>query len=106
MTFKDYNPQFRVKVEVMHNPTGAVRANPAEELYCDRDHAEFMYSDGNYACDCNRGLFFSRWAPSDAPERDPEHECDDKRYSARLTDIATGEVFYADGLFEKDEENK
>ena len=101
MTFKDYNPQFRVKVEIMHNPTGRVRANPEEELYCDRDHAVFMYGEGNYACDCNRGRFFARWAPSDAPERNPEHACDDERYSARLTDIVTGEVFYTDGKLEE-----
>lgn len=94
----DYNPTFRVKVEIMRNSDGVARSR--EELYEDRGHADFMYGDGNYSCDCNRGLFFARWGD----EEDPEHGCSTREgelYSVRLIDVVTGDEFYADGRFDE-----
>lgn len=39
---------------------------------------EFIWTDGNYACDCNRYLFFQR-AAEEAEE--DEIQCGDERYS-------------------------
>jgi hypothetical protein len=35
-----------------------------------KESAEFMFSDGNYACDCNRSLFIQRYCEPSFPEMD------------------------------------
>lgn len=54
----------------------------------------YMWRDGNYSCDCNRGLFFER-----AKGGNPElfaFDCGDVRFSVVITDAATGEVLFVD----------
>ena len=41
-----------------------------------RDGSEFIWIDGNFACDCNRGLFFA----NAAGEHDPDCDCGHERY--------------------------
>lgn len=50
---------------------------------------EFMWSDGNYSCDCNRALFFA-WA---GDEGEPDIECGDWRFRVRIT-ADDGHVLY------------
>ena len=52
----------------------------------------FMWGEGNYSCDCNRGLFFERVNGSDAWD---EVGCSDGLFSVRITD--NGELLYQDG---------
>jgi hypothetical protein len=35
-----------------------------------KESAEFMFSDGNYACDCNRSVFIQRYCEPSFPEMD------------------------------------
>jgi hypothetical protein len=47
-----------VVIRVRHVPSGEVRTHSwteREQSLCD-----FIWTEGNYACDCNRGLFFLR----------------------------------------------
>lgn len=45
------------------------------------DGSDFMWNEGNYACDCNRRLFFARAAGLPDPEPNP---CGEGRYSATI----------------------
>ena len=51
---------------------------------------DYAWHDGNYSCDCNRELFFARAA--DEPE--PEINCSDGRFRARIVRVDTGAVVY------------
>lgn len=81
-------------ISILDTTTGETRSyrdswynsNPWEDSH------EFLWSDGNYGCDCNRALFFARAHG----EPDPGIECGESRFKVRITDDA-GKVLYADG---------
>ena len=53
--------------------------------------ANFIWEEGNYACDCNRALFFAR--ASGKPE--PDITCSHDRYRVeKIVKVSTGEVVY------------
>lgn len=39
-----------------------------DDSYTDFNHAEFMWTDGNYNCDCNRSLYIGRQCDKSFPE--------------------------------------
>lgn len=53
------------------------------------DASEFLWSEGNYGCDCNRHLFFARAAN----DGEPDVECGDGRFAIRIT-APDGRVLY------------
>lgn len=56
-------------VVLQRKSDGMVRLYPVEDKWSEL--TEFMWSEGNYACDCNRKLFFARTAGEpDPPEKD------------------------------------
>jgi hypothetical protein len=50
---------------------------------------EFIWSEGNYSCDCNRALFFARGAQG---TDEPDVPCGETMYRCRITLEETGEV--------------
>lgn len=50
---------------------------------------DYLWSEGNYSCDCNRSLFFHDW---NEPEK---RECGDSEFSIRISDM-TGKVIYSE----------
>ena len=72
------------KVLLRNNETGEERwveyNMPWEE------HSDFMWTEGNYACDCNRHLFFER-SKGQEPE---DAECGEKRYTAVCAELPDG----------------
>lgn len=60
----------------------------------ERCATEYMWTEGNYACDCNRGLFYARAAG----EPDPEHTgCSDTRYViVKVTDPDGTDLGYSE----------
>ncbi len=48
-----------------------------EDGYVDAELAEFMWNEGNYACDCNRALFMAWMHGRDEPS---DLACGDGRY--------------------------
>lgn len=47
----------------------------------DEEGLEFMWSEGNYGCDCNRAIFFAR-AGGESP---PDHVgCSDENFAVRV----------------------
>ncbi|BAV39188.1 hypothetical protein BPT24_065 [Tenacibaculum phage pT24] len=50
----------------------------------------YQWSDGNYACDCNRSIFFGE----DVPEDIMEIECTDGKYKVELINPNNNKSFY------------
>lgn len=84
-----------VCVEVRNNATGEVRVDKTHAWEDDEiGSSEYIWSEGNFSCDCNRSLFFARSAGG---KPDPsEATCGDDAFSVRIKD-ATGTVLYEDG---------
>ena len=83
----------RIKRRIRLNATGEVRE---ADDYCLWDEngsgdgeegpSTFIWSDGNYACDCNRAIDFG-------PDQEDE-SCGSSRYAVQLVNAKTGTVFY------------
>lgn len=58
-------------IYLRHNPSGVIRTVVYDMHDSDEESLEFIWTEGNYACDCNRALFFARACgdadPSDRP---------------------------------------
>lgn len=53
------------------------------------DSAEFLWTEGNYSCDCNRHLFFTDW--------DGTHcECGEDKYTAVHAILDDGSIIPLD----------
>lgn len=93
-------------VSIRNNATGEVRSYEELDTYdswtpqppMDEPTGAFMWSEGNYACDCNRALFFAHTGGED----EPEHPCGEGAYSVRITRPQTGEELYADKDWDKE----
>lgn len=66
-----------LNVTIRKNDTGETRAYQSEHD-CTGEHADYIWSEGNYACDCNRSLFFQRAGGVVAPE---SGQCGSDAYS-------------------------
>lgn len=51
---------------------------------------DFIWSEGNFACDCNRHLFFEHAAGNEPAE---SHECGSVAYSVKIEDEAGNELY-------------
>lgn len=80
------------KVEIRRNSDGVVR-DYSEDVPWD-DCSDYMWSDGNYGCDCNRGLFFDRAAN----EENDDVPCGTSQFSVRIT-AEDGSLLYQDDAF-------
>lgn len=67
--------------------TGETREIPWETPW--EDHSEFLWEEGNYACDCNRELFFARVAG----EPDPDGECGNERFEVWIDDTRGNSLY-------------
>lgn len=79
-------------VHIRQEATGIVRNRHEENLWEDADGDSvcgYMWTEGNYSCDCNRA---SMWADL-AGEDDPEPGCGDEKYKIRVTNELGEEVY-------------
>lgn len=76
---------YKIVAHIRNNATGEVRRHEntavGDEMCVP---GEYIWSDGNYSCDCNRDLF---WGGDNA-------ECGATRYSVNLENPKTGEIYY------------
>lgn len=79
-------------VLIRKNETGEVRVYKYE-LDRDEDGSfnTYIWEEGNYACDCNRMLFFAR---VNGEEEDWESPCSDYKYSIEI--FVDEELIYSD----------
>lgn len=82
----------RAIAHIRLNATGEVRKYATSEVLQEGDKypSVFNWEENNYACDCNRALFFARAKGED----EPDVECGDGLYSVNLYNAKTGEVYY------------
>lgn len=74
------------KVLLRNNDTGEERWVNHELPW--ESHSHFMWTEGNYGCDCNRHLFFER-AKGREPD-DDECGCGETRYAAICAEMSDG----------------
>lgn len=89
---EDLGEKIPIRVSITDTTTGETRAYDADGYLDDGVFFEYIWSEGNYACDCNRANFFARAAGED----DPDRECGDGRYAVKIFDI-DGKTIYEDG---------
>ena len=82
-------------VEIRRADDGVVRVYHENEAW--EEGSDYLWSEGNFACDCNRSLFFAR-AVGD--EGDEGRECGDAAFVIRIKDD-DGKVVYQDEDWEK-----
>jgi hypothetical protein len=80
--------------QIRENATGEVREYVSLHILDSNPGwpSTFIWSDGNYACDCNRRLFFE-YAVGRKPD-EIETECTDDLFSVNLLHPQTRTVFY------------
>ena len=71
------------KIALRNNKTGEVRLSQHDFPWDGTQ--EYIWSHGNYSCDCNRALFYYDWGK----EAD-EHECGDSAFSALYVELPSG----------------
>lgn len=105
------NDGIRVEIaaEIRNNLTGEIRLHMTDGIMEEGDdHPNaFIWEEGNYACDCNREIFFFRAGGERTP--DEESACTDDRYSVNLVNPITGKAFYEEfrnGQREREEKLK
>ena len=79
-------------IEIMRVSDGATRRYHDPSAW--EDYSEYMWSDGNYSCDCNRSLFFARATGGEVGLEESE-DCGNASYRVRITDD-NGSRLYAD----------
>lgn len=83
------------RVQIREEKTGVVRClDDPRVCGAEDDTTKFLWSEGNYSCDCNRRLLFDRAAgcEDDASWAVP---CTDGLFSVRVT-RADGSVLYSE----------
>lgn len=74
---------------IRKNETGEIRKHTTEAFLASGASTPsiFIWQTGNYACDCNREIFFS-------DDDSQEAKCSDGRFSVNLENPVTGEIIY------------
>jgi hypothetical protein len=89
----------KILAHIRKNETGEVRVYETD-MIMDEDDIEnnqpstYMWSDGNYCCDCNRKRFFEYALKDGRGFCDIETECSDGQFSVTLQNPKTKEYFY------------
>lgn len=81
--------------EIRNNETGEIREFETDEILVigEKYPSTFIWENGNYACDCNRHLFFKR-AKNEESKEDWDVECSHGKYSVNLKIKKDGNVYY------------
>ncbi len=83
----------KLDVAIRDVAIGETRVYRPEQDY-ETPFDDYIWSEGNYACDCNRALFFAAAA---GEERDDSINCSDGRFViAAIKDRATGALLYTE----------
>lgn len=81
-------------VFIRNNETGEIVSYDDEWCFFDDGKFnKFIWEEGNYACDCNRELFFYRAKNIEEPE---DTECGEERFSVRIIRKSSGAILYSE----------
>lgn len=82
-------------VEIRNNATGEVRRYYDDYFNPDPETgSRYIWTEGNYGCDCNRSLFFARAADEEDPE---DLDCEGGVFTAIRAHCDNGTVMELDG---------
>jgi hypothetical protein len=99
----DTSEWVKIELRIKDKETGEIRSLITDGIWSDEDDevSTFIYSEGNFSCDCNRFLFFNEAAGID--NEDTKTECGDVKF---LVNIYTtkGKQVYRE--FDETEANK
>ena len=85
--------EVKVIAMIRKNTTGEIREYRTEVWLFDDEEGvpdSYMWSEGNYSCDCNRGLFFAR---AGREEENWHLPCGNELYSVNLKTMDR-KIFY------------
>jgi hypothetical protein len=88
-----------IEVAIRRNSDGEVRVYQYRGTRDDDGKFnDFIWCDGNFACDCNRYGFFERASGREPDDEESENApCGDTAYSIDyIKDLETGEVVYSE----------
>jgi hypothetical protein len=75
------------KVAIRFNPTGVVHIYEDESDWDDAN--EWMWTEGNCGCDCNRAIFF-KFAVGEDDGGNDQTPCGDELYSVPYVELPSG----------------
>lgn len=76
-----------ISVDIRNNSTNQIKTLSSTVFTNDNGEPnDFIWSEGNYACDCNRAMFFH-------DDYETDFKCSDDEFSVRLKD-GNGKIFY------------
>lgn len=84
-------------VEIRNNATGEVRRYRDEYFNSPGSASVYLWTDGNYGCDCNRSMFFARAGNEAEDDDEPDVECGDEKFSALRAHCDDGQVINLSG---------
>ena len=70
-------------VRIKNNDKGNVVDYHTDGLWYDDEPGLFIWRDGNFKCDCNRGIFFDQANGKKAKEI-TKYKCGEKKYSVNI----------------------
>lgn len=79
-------------IAILNNKTGEVRIHHSDFSW--EEASEFIWIEGNYACDCNRHLFFEKSIGNNPVTSNVE--CGDSKYTAIEAIFPDGKRFKLD----------
>lgn len=89
------NEEFEIEVYIRLVDTGEVRRFREVQRVGPAGWSDYIWSEGNYACDCNRFMFFER-AVGNEPHPG-ESRCGDDRFCIdRIVRVDTGMLLYSE----------
>lgn len=78
-----------IRVTITDTTTGESATLDDMGRFDDGVFNDFIWSDGNYSCDCNREIFFSQATGIEGGVR----ECSTGRYRVKITDEAGNQLY-------------
>lgn len=97
--FPETRPGIPATAYIRRNADGEVRPYSLDSMAGFR--GDFIWVDGNFACDCNRGMFFAQVGGVDTDSMSNEEDeeafpCGNERYSVRIIAVDDGRELYID----------
>lgn len=87
----DEDPGYIKSIRMRDNTTGEERTLTGKNVELDW-LGDYIWTDGNFGCDCNRGLFWSDW------KGDEEFGCGDERFTIFDITLQDGRVIKIDAV--------
>lgn len=86
-----------IHVHIRRNADGVVRLYEDIGFFDKFGFEDYIWSEGNYACDCNRHLFFVRAGGDEDDEDEGDDDaCSSGLYAVKITNPAGSETLYQD----------